>query len=238
MEFPTPLVKARLLRRYKRFLSDALLLEGAQTGREITAHCANPGAMTGMAEPGSTIWLAHSDDPRRKLAWSWKLTELPDGHFVGVDAAAANRIVGEALEAGRIPALAGYPSIRREAKYGERSRVDFLLSAPDRPDCYVEVKSVTLRRQGGLAEFPDARTARGARHLAELAAMVGQGARAVMLYVVQRADCARVAVAGDIDPAYATAFRAAREAGVEVVAHGCAISPACIILAPELPFQD
>ena len=235
MEFPTPLVKARLVRRYKRFLADAVLEEGPGAGEEITAHCANPGAMTGLAEPGTSIRLAPVADPARKLRWSWKLAALPDGGWANVDTGAANRVAGEALRAGAVPAFAGYDAVRAEAKYGARSRVDFLLQAEGRPDCYVEVKSVTLRRQGALAEFPDARTARGARHLEELAAMVGQGARAALLYVVMRTDCTAVGVAGDIDPAYAAACNAARAAGVEILAHACAIDPRGLTLGEALP---
>lgn len=235
MEFPTPLVKARLVRRYKRFLADAVLEEGPGAGEEITAHCANPGAMTGLAEPGTSIRLAPVADPARKLRWSWKLAALPDGGWANVDTGAANRVAGEALRAGAVPAFAGYDAVRAEARYGARSRVDFLLQAEGRPDCYVEVKSVTLRRQGALAEFPDARTARGARHLEELAAMVGQGARAALLYVVMRTDCTAVGVAGDIDPAYGAACAAARAAGVEILAHACAIDPRGLTLGEALP---
>ncbi|SFI26158.1 DNA/RNA nuclease SfsA [Albimonas pacifica] len=235
MEFPTPLVKARLLRRYKRFLADAVLEEGPRAGEEITAHCANPGAMTGLAEPGLSIRLAPVDDPARKLRWSWKLAALPGGGWATVDTGVANRAAGEALRAGAVPAFAGYDAVRAEAKYGERSRIDFLLGAEGRPDCYVEVKSVTLRREGTLAEFPDAKTTRGARHLDELAAMAGQGARAAMLYLVQRTDCDRVGLAADIDPAYAAAFRRAQAAGVEAVAHACEISPAGVRLGRPLP---
>ena len=144
-------------------------------------------------------------------------------------------MAGEALRAGAVPAFAGYDAVRAEAKYGERSRIDFLLSAAGRPDCYVEVKSVTLRREGTLAEFPDAKTARGAKHLDELAAMAGQGARAAMLYLVQRTDCDRMGLAADIDPAYAAAFKRARAAGVEAVAHACEIAPEGIRLGRSLP---
>ncbi|MDF2232716.1 DNA/RNA nuclease SfsA [Albimonas sp. CAU 1670] len=235
MEFPLPLVKARLVRRYKRFLADAVLEDGPDAGAEITAHCANPGAMTGLAEPGMTILLAPVADPKRKLRWSWKLAALPDGGWATVDTGAANKVAGEALRAGLVPALAAYDQVRAEARFGVRSRVDFLLSAQGLPDAYVEVKSVTLRRRDRLAEFPDAKTARGRTHLEELAAMVGQGARAAMLYLVQRTDCDRVGLAADIDPAYAAAFKAARAAGVEALAHACEITPEGVRLGRPLP---
>ncbi|UMA64853.1 DNA/RNA nuclease SfsA [Roseivivax marinus] len=234
MRFQTPLVPATLIRRYKRFLADATL----DDGREVTAHCANPGSMMGLATPGSRIWLEPNDDPKRKLKWAWKLVEHADGHFTGVDTGAANRVVRAGLEAGAIAGLEGYDTVRPEVRYGEKSRADFLLTGADRAEAWVEVKSVTLSRTSGLAEFPDSVTARGARHLDELAAMAGTGARAVMLYLVQRTDAERVTLAADIDPAYADRFRAARAAGVEALAVGCAISPAGIGLGAPLPFTD
>lgn len=234
MRFQTPLVPATLIRRYKRFLADATL----DDGREVTAHCANPGSMMGLATPGSRIWLEPNDDPKRKLKWAWKLVEHADGHFTGVDTGAANRVVRAGLEAGAIAGLEGYDTVRPEVRYGEKSRADFLLTGADRAEAWVEVKSVTLSRTSGLAEFPDSVTARGARHLDELAAMAGTGARAVMLYLVQRTDAERVTLAADIDPAHADRFRAARAAGVEALAVGCAISPAGIGLGAPLPFTD
>jgi len=232
MNFARPLRRGRLLRRYKRFLADVML----DDGREVTAHCPNPGAMLGLADPGTAVWLEPADAPGRKLAFGWRLVELPGGHWAGIDTGVPNRVVGEALRAGRVPALAGYGQIRAEVRYGQGSRVDFLATAPGLPDAYVEVKNVHLRRSGDWAEFPDCVTARGAKHLAELAAMVAAGHRAVMLYVVQRSDCARMRLAADLDPAYARAFGAAAAAGVEAVAHGTALSPAGVALAPPLPF--
>lgn len=233
MEFARPLERGRLLRRYKRFLADVML----DDGREVTAHCANPGAMLGLNAPGLAVWLEPNDDPRRSLRYAWRLAELDDGGWVGIDASLPNRVVGEALRAGAVPALAGYDAIRAEVRYGRASRVDFLAEGPGLPPAYVEVKNVHLRRTGDLAEFPDCVTARGARHLDELAGMARAGARAVMLYLVQRTDCRRVALAADLDPAYARAFAAARAAGVEAIAHGARISPAGVALGPEMPFE-
>ncbi|MBB5221560.1 sugar fermentation stimulation protein A [Amaricoccus macauensis] len=231
MRFATPLVRGRLVQRYKRFLADVIL----DDGRAVTAHCANPGAMLGLKDPGVTVWLEHVPDPRRALAWSWRLVELPDGHLAGIDTSLPNRIVAEALAEDRIPGLTGYQRIRPEVRYATKSRVDFLLSAEGRPDAYVEVKNVHLRRTGRLAEFPDSVTARGARHLADLAAMVAEGHRAVMLYVVQRTDCDRFAVSGDLDPAYAAAYAAARAQGVEVLVHTTRIDRLGITLDQPLP---
>ena len=221
MRFPTPLVPARLIRRYKRFLADCTL----EDGRDVTAHCANPGSMMGLAEPGCKIWLEPNDDPRKKLKYGWRLVDHENGHFTGVDTSVPNRALRAALQAGEIPELAGYKTVRPEVKYGENSRIDFLLTQPGLPDCYVEVKSVTLSRQPGLAEFPDSVTKRGAKHLEELAAMVAQGHRAVMLYLVQRTDCDRFALADDIDPTYASTYQQAQGAGVERLIYGTQITP-------------
>lgn len=232
MQFPDPLIRGRLLRRYKRFLADVVL----EDGTEITAHCANPGSMMGLAAPESIVWLSPSNNPARKLKYSWELVDV-EGALVGINTGRANALVGEALEAGQIAEVAGYAGLRREVRYGTNSRVDFLLEDAGKPPCYLEVKSVTLARQAGLAEFPDAVTARGAKHLAELAAMAREGARAVLFYLVQRDDCERVAVASDIDPAYAAALESAEKQGVEVMCYRCTLSPEGIAVDRPLPFS-
>lgn len=233
MQFQSPLEPARLIRRYKRFLADIRLGDG----REVTAHCANPGAMTGLADPGTRIWVEANDDPRRKLKFAWRLVDHGNGHFTGIDTALPNRLMRAALAAGTVPGLSGYATIRAEQPYGDGSRVDFLLQDPGRPDAWVEIKSVTLCRRPGLAEFPDTVTARGARHLADLAAMARQGQRAVLVYVVQRTDCDLVTPARDIDPAYARAADLAARDGVEMMALRCDISPREIRLGSPLPFD-
>jgi sugar fermentation stimulation protein A len=220
MRFVRPLVRGTLVRRYKRFLADVMLEDGGA----VTAHCANPGAMLGLTAPGLTVWLEPTDAPGRKLGHAWRLAQLDGGAFVGVDTVLPNRIVAEALAEARIPGLAGYAQIRPEVRYGLKSRVDFLLSGPGLPDTYVEVKNVHLSRSVGLAEFPDSVTARGARHLGDLAAMAAAGHRAVLLYLVQRTDCAAFRLAADLDPAYAAAAEAARAAGVETQVHATRIT--------------
>ncbi len=232
MIFPTPLVPARLIRRYKRFLADCVL----EDGTDVTAHCPNPGSMMGLKDDGARIWLLPNDDPKKKLKYGWRLVELPGGHYAGIDAGLPNRLVKDALAEGQIKALTGYSETKPEQRYGsENSRIDFLLSEPARPDAYVEVKNCHLRRDGDWAEFPDCVTERGAKHLRELTAIAQQGGRAVMLYVVQRTDCARFRLAPDLDPGYAKAFDAARDAGVEVLCHGTEISPNGIRLTGPLP---
>lgn len=234
MRFPTPLIPATLLRRYKRFLADVVLSDGS----EITAHVANPGAMTGLAQEGARVWLSRSDSKTRKLPYSWELVDVDLGaglEAVSVNTGLTNAVVAEAIAAGAIAELAGYPQLRREVSYGDgltgtRSRIDFLLSAPKRRDCWVEVKSVSLMRRPGLAEFPDAVTARGARHLAELATIAATGARAVMLFAIQIGSATSLALARDIDPAYGKAFDVARAAGVEALAYTCHATPEAISL--------
>ena len=221
MRFQTELVPATLIRRYKRFLADCRLADG----REIVAHCANPGSMMGLAEPGIRIWLEPNDDPKKKLKFGWRLVEHDNGHFTGVDTSVPNRALKAALEAGNITELAQYTTVRPEQKYGTNSRIDFLLQGDGLPDAYVEVKSVTLSRTVGLAEFPDSVTARGAKHLSELADMARAGHRAIMLYLVQRTDCDRFTLAGDVDPTYAAAYASATDAGVETLCLSTYIPP-------------
>lgn len=235
MQFPDPLIPGRLQRRYKRFLSDIRL----ENGEEVVAHCANPGSMLGLADPGARVWLSPASNPARKLRWSWELVEVPSEQgdaLVGINTGRANALAEEALAAGGIPELAGYDGRRREVRYGSASRVDFLLEGAT--PCYLEIKSVTLKRRPGLAEFPDAVTARGKRHLAELADMVRQGHRAVLLFLVQRGDCERVAVAQDIDPAYAAAFAEAQAAGVEILCYSCRLTPGEIAVDRRLPLAS
>jgi sugar fermentation stimulation protein A len=229
MQFPDPLVRGALIKRYKRFLADVEL----DSGDVVTAHSANSGSMMGLTEPGSEVWLSPARNPDRKLRYSWELVRIGDG-FVGVHTGHPNRIVEEAIEAGRIDEVAGYDQVRREVKYGRNSRIDLLLEAEGKPACYVEIKSVTLRRDD-RAEFPDAVTARGTKHLGELSDVVAGGERAVMLFLVQRQDCRVFSVAGDIDPAYAAALDAARAAGVEVLCYSCLLTTDAIELDRAVP---
>jgi sugar fermentation stimulation protein A len=232
MKFDSPLVRGRLVQRYKRFFADVVLDDGTA----ITAHCPNPGAMLGLNVPGLPAFVSASDNPKRKLAHTLELVEVSGG-LVGINTMWPNRLTAEAIAAGDIPELAGYATVRPEVKYGAASRVDFVLSGPDRPDCFVEVKNCHLLRGGGLAEFPDCVTSRGLKHLEELVREVRGGARAVMLFVIQRTDCAAFDVAHDLDPAYAAGLVRAAGEGVEVLCYGCDIDVEGARIARRLPWR-
>ncbi len=235
MRFSPPLVTGRLLRRYKRFLADVIL----DSGEEITAHCANPGAMLGLTTPGNRVFLSQSDNPKRKLKYSWEVAEADFGRgpeFVGINTSHPNAIVSAAISAGFFGELASYSSLRREVKYGRNSRVDILLTGDGLPDCYVEIKNVHMMRCPGLAEFPDSVTARGAKHLAELGDMVAAGHRAVMVYLIQM-QANRFTLAGDIDTKYAAAFKLARKRGVEAIAACCKVHPEGIEIEKIVPIE-
>ncbi|OKH88399.1 DNA/RNA nuclease SfsA [Thalassospira sp. TSL5-1] len=233
MHLPSPLLHGKLIQRYKRFLADIEL----DSGETVTAHCANPGAMTGLKDAGISVWLSTSDNPKRKLKYSWELCQVGDA-MVGINTAHPNAIVEEAILTGKIPELAGYETLKREVKYGQNSRIDILLSDPQRGLCYVEVKNVHLKRDEavpGLAEFPDAVTKRGAKHLDEMAEMVAQGHRAVMFYLIQRTDCAAFTLASDIDPHYAARFASATQNGVEAIAYDCLIDTISVTVNQKRP---
>jgi sugar fermentation stimulation protein A len=229
MKFDKPLVHGILIKRYKRFLADITL----DNGEIVTAHLANSGAMLGTSDPGIEVWLSPAAGPGRKLAWSWELCKV-DGHLVGVNTSHPNRIVAEAIQAGEIPELTGYETIKREVKYGENSRIDVLLTASDKPPCYVEVKNVHLKN-GDWAEFPDAVTVRGTKHLRELSTMVAGGARSVMVYLVQREDCTGFRPAAQIDPTYAAALKKAIDDGVEAICYTCHMSVDGLSLGKPMP---
>lgn len=226
MQFSPPLQSASLLKRYKRFLADVHTADG----QLLTIHCANTGAMTGCATPGDTVWYSVANSRTRRYPCSWELTETQQGAMICVNTLRANTLTDEALRADRLPELSGYQTIRTEARYQSgSSRCDFLLTASARPDCYLEVKSVTLA-QGEQGFFPDAVTERGQKHLRELMQVVRQGQRAVLLFVVMHSQITRLTVARHIDVRYACLLDEARYCGVEVLAYQAEISPQKIVL--------
>jgi len=235
MRFPDPLIPGTLVKRYKRFLADVRLADGDV----VTAHCANSGSMLSVDRPGSEVWLSPARNPERKLKFTWEMIRVGRS-LVGINTQRPNALVADAVARGRVPELAGYAGLRREVKYGVNSRIDLLLDDARKGKCYVEVKNVTMKRdlaRAAPAEFPDAVTARGTKHLGELADMVARGHRAAMFYLVQRGDARSFTVARDIDPAYAEALAAARTAGVEVLAYGCRVGTLGISVARPVAFE-
>jgi sugar fermentation stimulation protein A len=231
--FDEPLIRGTLVRRYQRFLADVTL----ESGETVVAHCVNPGSMLGVDAADSEIWLSAARNPNRRLRYTWELIRVGDT-LVGINTARPNRLVAEAIASGAIAELAGYRGVRREVKYGRNSRIDLLLEGPDRPPCYVEIKSVTLRRgrhPGAPVEFPDAVTERGARHLRELAEAAQDGARAVMVFLAQRDDSDHFVIASDIDRTYAEELARAMAAGVEAICYRCHVSLAGISVRNRLP---
>lgn len=236
MLFEPPLLRGTLIKRYKRFLADVML----EDGTAITASCPNTGSMLGLTAPGSTVWVSINDSPTRKYRHTLEIVEADIGDgpaLVGINTGRPNRLVFEALREGRLAPLEGYATHRREVKYGVNSRIDILLEDEARGRCFLEIKNTHLLRQRGLVEFPDSVTARGAKHLDELAEMVRQGHRAVMMFLVQRGDAERCAIAADIDPAYAAAFERACIAGVEPLAYRCRITPDQIVIDRSIPVE-
>ncbi|THB84772.1 DNA/RNA nuclease SfsA [Pantoea allii] len=226
MHFSPPLKPARLISRYKRFLADVMTPEG----EVLTIHCANTGAMTGCATPGDRVWYSTSDSLTRKYPHSWELTETQQGHWICVNTLRANQLVAEALDQDRLPALTGYSHRQAEVRYGsEKSRIDFLLKADPRPNCYIEVKSVTLLHEG-KGYFPDAVTIRGQKHLRELATVAAEGHRAVLLFAVLHSGIEDVSPARHIDAAYAEQLAQAQREGVEVLAYQADLSAEGMVL--------
>jgi sugar fermentation stimulation protein A len=236
MHFTSKLTSAMLARRYKRFLADVVFDSGDMT----TVHVANPGPLTGLDRPFSRVWLSDSGNQLRKFPLTWELVEADLGsgpELIGVNTTQPGQLVAEALAAGQIPELRDYASVRRQVKYGANSRIDFLLEDAAQAPCYVEVNNVHFMRRPRLAEFPDAVTDRGAAHLDELAALLTSGARALLLFVIQIASADRLAIARDIDPAYAEAFARARAKGVQALAWRCRLSEEGIDMAAPIPVE-
>lgn len=233
MLFKNPLIKGQLIKRYKRFLADVTL----ENGEIVTVHCPNPGAMLGITSPGSQVFLSKSDNLKRKLPFTWEMVEV-DNIKIGVNTNNPNSIVHQALLNNFIPELSGYKNIKPEVKYGNNSRIDFLLTDGPTQICLLEVKNVHLVREHKVAEFPDCVTARGAKHQQELAEQVKNGVRCVILYVIQREDVSYFKLASDLDPFYAKCSKNAIAQGVEVLAYNCEMKESGIFLKNNLKFLN
>jgi sugar fermentation stimulation protein A len=232
MDFSSPLIQGTLIKRYKRFLADVQLADGSI----VIAHCPNTGAMTGCAEPGWQVWLSPSDNPKRKLLYTWEVVLTGQRHWIGINTHKANKLVKEAIQKNKIAELIGYQNLQAEVKFGEEnSRIDFLLTDPEKADCYVEVKSVTLLHDS-KGYFPDAKTVRGQKHLRELSLIARQGKRAVLLFCVQHSGIQSVQVAKHIDLDYANELEQAMLNGVQILCYSCEISSEKIFINQSLPF--
>ncbi len=231
--FEKELIKAKFIKRYKRFFVDA----ETKDGTVITSHTNNTGSMKGLLEEGRDAYFLHHNDPKRKLQYTFQMIDVGTS-LVGVNTNIPNSLVYESIVNGDVAELTGYQSAKREVKYGKegKSRIDVMLTDPNKPDCYVEVKNTTLQ-QGQHATFPDAVTTRGQKHLEELTLEAQKGNRAVMFYLAQRGDCIAFKPADDIDPAYGKLLRQAVKAGVEVLCYSCELSPQGITLAKPLKIE-
>lgn len=228
MQFKTPLIPGKLIKRYKRFLADIEL----ESGEIITAHCPNSGSMKTCQTPGWKVLLSYHNIPTRKYKHTWEMVH--NGNcWIGINTGIPNQIVEEAINNKAIESLRGYSEIKREVKYGKNSRIDILLKKDDE-QCFIEVKNVTLVEEDGCYYFPDSVTERGRKHLSELIDMVQQGHRSVMLYVIQRSDGSLFKTASHIDPAYAKSLREAHQKGVEILVYQANVNPESIILKKEI----
>ena len=226
--------EGRLLKRYKRFLADIELKDG----RVVTAHCPNSGAMLGLVSSGTPVWVSQAQNPQRKCAYTWEMAFIEET-YVGVNTHLPNALVAEAISGNHLQPLAGYASLTREVSYDTGTRCDMMLQGADRPHCIVEVKNAHLKR-GERAFFPDSVTTRGAKHMRALQKQVEQGHRAVVVYVIQRADVGFFSIASDLDPTYAAAAAAAHRAGVEAYAYICQVNPNAsqkVIIHHQIPIK-
>ena len=234
MEFTPALQPATLIKRYKRFLADVSL----PNGEIATIHCANTGAMTGCATPGDTVWYSVSSSTTRKYPYSWELTQTADNQWIAVNTLRANQVAEELFAQNTVPALAGFTRWRREVTFGdEKSRVDFVLNNEHGEECFLEVKSVTLR-EDELGYFPDTVTLRGQKHLRELMSIVKQGKRALLFFAVLHTGIRQVSAAKHLDPVYAQLLQDAVAMGVEVVAYRAQITPQRLRLVDPIPFVE
>ena len=236
MQLSNTLKSGKLIKRYKRFFADI-----DYNNEVLTAHCPNPGAMTGLAIPGQKVLFSTSNNKNRKLRYTLEFVEIGN-YLVGVNTLLPNKLVSEALANKKISKLKQYSEIKPEFKFSQGIRFDFLLTGQDLNPCILEVKNVQLRlnlnEKIGIAEFPDSITERGSKHLKNLSVAISKGYRSVMLYVVQRMDCEKLTIAKEIDPIYAENFINAKKNGVEMEVWACDISIKEIKLSHQLQFTE
>lgn len=233
MDNPVNYISGRLIKRYKRFFADVKL----DSGKVVTAHCPNTGSMMGLLKEGNVVYLSKTDNEKRKLKYTLEIIKVQDA-CVGVNTHKANRIVEEGIVDKKISTLGKKYDFRREVKYGKNSRIDFLITNKKGEEIYLEVKNVTLSKRKGIAEFPDAITERGSKHLLELIDVVKKKRRAIMLFLVQRDDCKKFRIAEEIDSIYKKNIVDAKKAGVEILCYSCSFVRNNIELDKKIKFID
>ncbi len=228
-----PLIAGILIKRYKRFLADVQLIE---SGRTVTAHCPNSGSMKGCSEPGSQVFLSESNNPKRKLKYTWELLQ-GSGTMIGINTQVPNKLVKQAIENGLIEELSGYDRVKAEIKTSEHTRLDLLLEKDTGEKCYVEIKNCTLV-ENKVAMFPDAVTIRGQKHLTELEGLVSKGHRGVIFYLIQRMDAKSFRPADMIDKTYAEKLKRAVINGVEVIIRDTVIDTEMIQIGKPIKWEN
>ena len=210
MEFNKKLLQGTLIKRYKRFFADI-----KYKNKIITAHCPNSGSMMGLLDKGNKVWFSISNNPKRKLKYTLEIIEVKN-EKVGINTLFTNKIVFEALSNKKIDTLIKFKNIKPEDKFSDKTRFDFFLSN-DKEKCFLEVKNLTLLREKKIAEFPDAITSRGTKHLNELCNAIKKGYQSYIFYLIQREDCDSFKIAKDIDEDYRIAFVKALKNGVKIL---------------------
>ena len=227
-----PLITGRLIKRYKRFMADVEL----DTGETVVAHCPNSGSMKGCAVPGSKVWLSKSDNPKRKLKYTWELILTPDT-MIGINTQIPNKLVKQSIENNLIQELSGYDRVKAEVKTSDHTRLDLLLEKDSGEKCYVEIKNCTMV-EDGIAMFPDAVTTRGQKHLEELEYLVSLGHRGVIFYLIQRMDALSFQPADMIDPTYAEKLKKAVLNGVEIITRDTIVDTKVISIGKSIPVNS
>jgi len=230
MKFKERLLQGTFDKRYKRFFVDI-----KYENRIINAHCPNSGSMMGLLNKGNKVWFSESDNPARKLKYTLEIIEV-EKKLVGINTLSSNKIVFEALGNKKISSLIKFKNIKREVKFSDKTRFDFFLSN-DKEKCFLEVKNVTLLREKKIAEFPDAVTSRGTKHLNELCKAKKEGYQSYILYLIQRDDCDSFKIAEDIDEKYKDAFNKAIKSGVKILCYDCKLSNEEIKLNNQINYE-
>jgi len=217
MKFEKKLLQGTLIKRYKRFFADI-----KYQNRTIIAHCPNSGSMLGLLNKGNKVWFSESNNPKRKLKYTLQIIEI-GSKLVGINTHLSNKIILESLKAKKIQTLSKFTKIQPEKKFSRNTRFDFLISN-NKDKCFLEVKNVTLVREKDIAEFPDAITSRGTKHLNELVKAKKKGYKSYLLFLIQREDCKFFKIAKDIDVNYQNAFNLALKNGVKILCYDCKLS--------------